>query len=706
VAVLLAAAECAAQGLAVSPESHVSAAPLKTVTGPFGGTQVATNGHGFLLTLGWGREAMRLDAQGKLLDEMPLLPSPTPLINSYRQSFTSASDGNDYLTVVTDRDRNITYAIPIGSNGGIGEAKDIIRRSAAAVALVWTGGRYLFAFVDDARELRLLPLDRRGAPIGPEMLISERVPAPAPRVSLAWNGTMLLAVWQSTATTIRAQYLTAAGEFPVALHPMAFTIEGTEPSASAAGSDLLLAWRDSDLRVARVHDTGLQPFAVIGGAASARNTRLAFEGQHVAVNWSDGKSTTTALLDLYGDELSRAQVPDDGALAAVPGTIVTIGTEGAVRQTTAGGWTAESFVIRRTRETQWKGCLAAGPGGTAAVWLQATEARPAIMIRVGSGATAAVRTLGPLDRFQASLAGGAGTYLLVYSDDLVAVVGILFDASGHVLGPGPFQIAALGGLPVVAWDGSNYVVAFFFAPQRFSPAAPGIVRISERGEMLDPNPVPLRNPRMFASIFTPLSIGTAAGRTLVSWDGEAGGEARFVTKDGPAGDLISVAPAPDYGYVPIAIASSGREFLVCWQRWTSTRSGDFIGVRQRVVSFDGTAGPERIVEEDGYNRPPSGGQLVWDGRYYILVHCPGPFTRQPGISAWRFDPSGAPLGEPVIIVEPADQYTTDFAAVATEGRVRVIYSNRSMYPADGGAQQLFERDVLELVPFRRAAGAR
>jgi hypothetical protein len=256
--------------------------------------------------------------------------------------------------------------------------------------------------------------------------------------------------------------------------------------------------------------------------------------------------------------------------------------------------------------------------------------------------------------------------------------------------------------PAVAWDGSNFLVAWTFHGHNGIGFDKDILgaRVSPQGQVLDASP---------------LSIWTASGsqksphvasngaESLVVWqDPRSGGnhvQGTRIGQDGsildPAGLDIS-ADAPGSEILP-NVASDGRDFLVAWQ---DLRADDGDIYASRVTSDGEVLDPGGVPVATG---SPRDGTVVvaWDGSNFVAAweRCP-PYAV---FVCYDFDVYGArisnaglvldPNGVPISILRPDERAPA--VSSGSSGRVALLYQRRAHGP-DSETERVFLRFVDEV----------
>src|SRR5205085_12309195 len=164
---------------------------------------LTSNGHGFLVSWltsfgpsGPDLVAMPLDGAGH--------PSAVPgVIARSVASFVPASNGNEYLAVVSNYFGGAPYGVRLSANGQFLNQAGMPGIPISASALCWDGFEYIYTFVDGP--IRALRLTSGGAPFGEAAYVTAES---APH-TMASIGRTLLLVWDR-GVALQAEVIDAA----------------------------------------------------------------------------------------------------------------------------------------------------------------------------------------------------------------------------------------------------------------------------------------------------------------------------------------------------------------------------------------------------------------------------------------------------------------------------------------------------------------
>lgn len=209
------------------------------------------------------------------------------------------------------------------------------------------------------------------------------------------------------------------------------------------------------------------------------------------------------------------------------------------------------------------------------------------------------RALQKVDNFGPSVAYDGANYLVVWEDGY-NIYGSRVDPSANVLDPEGFEISAVPGVqafPSVAFDGANYLVVWFHFRELSGEGIFG-ARVDPSGTVLDPGGVPIS----FATDhwYGLPSVAFDGTNYLVAW-----GDNRYVdpyidiygARVDQSGSVLDssgfgISTAPGRQSYP-SVAFDGTHYLVVWEDLRSGSSRDIYGAR--VDQFGGVFDPEGIA---------------------------------------------------------------------------------------------------------------
>jgi hypothetical protein len=287
-----------------------------------------------------------------------------------------------------------------------------------------------------------------------------------------------------------------------------------------------------------------------------------------------------------------------------------------------------------------------------------------------------------------SVAWSGSVFLSVWNDGRGSAVtgqdvyGTRLSAAGGVLDVNSLAIAATTGTQgggVVAWDGTNFVVAWVDAsnPNGVSVFAQ---RISEQGVTLDATPIRVA-PVGTTGTSTRLSIASNHANTLIAWVDLSHGGNVMAQRLSPAGALLDGngivigSSVAGLQVTPVSAASDGTGYLIAWTKAGSPPFGGPFTVMGRRLLGDGTFPPstaEFLVRSGAYN--PS---VAWGGTAYGVVSQP---TTSANILGFvRVDASGTVLDPtPVALWSMGTTSVGDAHAVWTGTEFMVVFSRPTL----------------------------
>jgi hypothetical protein len=373
------------------------------------------------------------------------------------------------------------------------------------------------------------------------------------------------------------------------------------------GTNTLVVWQDeapgpTDLYGARVSPAGavLDPvgFAVSTATGAQANCALAFDGTNYLAVWSDTRSGTA---DIYGARITTG------------GTVLD----------------ASGFAVSTATGTQTAPALAFGGSNYVAVWedgrsgtanLYGARISTGGVVQDASGiaiSTATGRQGNP------DVAYDGTNYLAVWEDYRAGaydIYGARVDSSGSVLDASGIPICTATGndfRPALAYDGTNYLVAWW--DERNGSSSPDIyaARVSAAGALLDASGIAVDTGTGFAAFADVAFDGT---NFLIVWhDDQGGSNDIFGARVSQAGALLD-SPAflisgATVGQEQAEIIFDGTNYLVSWLDYRNGEA-DIYAAR---VSTGAT-----VLDASGLLVSRAGAAQVdpavaWGGTCYLVV---------------------------------------------------------------------------------------
>jgi large repetitive protein len=480
-------------------------------------------------------------------------------------------------------------------------------RDALIPLVAFWGGPYLTPGVGTMRDIYAARLDANGnlkdsTPIPVSMgTLNQGFP------SVAWNGENWLVVWEHQSglaccptSDIYAARVSPAGAVLDA-SPIAIDVaEGQNlgwPRAGSDGANWLVVWQDWD---------------VPAGIATLDGARVSPAG---------------VVLDPGGVRLRRDSwnsYPTDAKLAFASGEYLLTWLEGA-------GNLENEHWVKGQRFTSSLSKIDANPF-TIDLY-SPTDARAPSVATDGTDFF--------VSWFEARYDGWAQIY-----GTRVSHAGVVRDPSGIAITgyAGYSQFA-----PVVAWSGSNWIVAYNIEPSGTLDEDLYVTRVSSAGSVLDPAGRAVR-----AGVGSQNSAAIApsvSGARIVWMDTRAGGRSPEDVYSAPvsaqgvvgAEACLSIGPpaqvAPDFVW-------NGSQFLAVFE---SIVSGTVRIVGQRFDATGSALDPEPFVVASGPNLTPPA--VAWDGSRYLVVWSD---AIQSTVYGRRLGPAGTPIDAAPRVLMPGD----------------------------------------------------
>jgi hypothetical protein len=394
------------------------------------------------------------------------------------------------------------------------------------------------------------------------------------------------------------------------------------PAVAFDGTNFLVVWADSrsgdgfDIYGARVSRAG----AVLDVAGIPISTApkeqvlpsVAFDGTNFLVVWADTRSGVSS--DIYGARVSRA-----GAVLDAAG--IPISTAAGDQQSPAVAFDGSNFLVvwQDTRSGSYSSDVYGARVSRAGAVLDAAG----IPI-----STAGDEQAGPGVAFDGT------NFLVVWSDasnsDIsgtrVSRAGAVLDAAGIPISNSP---PGLDGPPAVAFDGTNFLVAYQTRAQ-FGETV-NAIRVSPAGAVLGG----FIGVSCCAAEFGRAAVAFDGTNFLVVWaDLRSGTTDIFGARVSPAGtvlntggSLISTA-APDQSKP--AVAFDGTNFLVVWQEVRGGGNSDIFAAR--VSPAGAVLGGIAIATATTQESSPA---VAFDGTGFLVV------WQDSGIFGAKVSPAGA-----------------------------------------------------------------
>src|SRR6266545_2102639 len=582
----------------------------------------------------------RVTAEGELLD-----PAGIPIgVRQGDQALPAvASDGGDFFVVWEDYSPEVSgiYGTRVTGDGVVLDPFPVRVSPAEVTALIpslaWDGANYLVVWYDwrgqdDIYGARVSPdgtvLDETGIPISTAPGVQW-----APVVS--WSGSEFLVAWADernrveSGSDVYGSRLTADG---TVLDPAGIAIS-TAPAhqhqvaVASRGDNFLVVWIDErfgaqedDVYGARVADDGTVLDA--GGIPISTEPQDAY-APSVA---SDGTNYLVAWGDPRGNDIYGARVTGEGIVLDPDG--FPISTAAQSQYSPSIGWNGSNYLVVWTDDR----------GGSGDIYMARVSPNGEVLDPDGI-----LASLSANPQYVASIAWDGENYLVVWEDGRTGsynsrdIYAARLSADGQILDGTGIPIALAPERqhdPIVAWNGTNYLVVWQDAS--WSPFPIKGARVTPAGQVLDPGGFGIST----MSSNLPVAVAASAENSLVLW-GAADGV--YGARVAPSGlvldpDGIRISPAGSAGAGAPAGAWSGTTYLAVWAARGSGQDFNVYGAR---VTTSGTVlDPQGvpIVTASGDQGGPS---VAWGNSSYLVAWAD---TRgQGGVSAARIAVDGVVL---------------------------------------------------------------
>ena len=255
------------------------------------------------------------------------------------------------------------------------------------------------------------------------------------------------------------------------------------------------------------------------------------------------------------------------------------------------------------------------------------------------------------DQMDPALATNGSSSLVVWEDERSdgEIYGARVGSDGEVLDPAGIRISPLqqsANNPVVAWDGTNYFVAWDTYDQING------ARVTPSGEVLDRPPIVISNA---PNGVTQPAVAWNGVNYLVAWtDYRSQREKVFGARVGSDGVVLDPAGIPisahSMGQEDPTVASDGENWFVAW---TDNRTADDGVFATRVSGAGVVLDPTGIELSTALNTQyaPS---AAWNGTTYLVAWQDTRLSWDPDIYASRVSSEGAVLDPGGIAVSTAE----------------------------------------------------
>jgi hypothetical protein len=357
---------------------------------------------------------------------------------------------------------------------------------------------------------------------------------------------------------------------------------------------------------------------------------IAFDGTNYLIAWQDGRSGAA---DIYGARVSPA-----GAVLDPDG--IAISTAAGEQEVPALAFDGTNYLVvwRDGRSGNWD--------------IYGARVSPAGAVLDPGGI--AISTAPGFQHYPA-LAFDGTNYLVAWQDGRSGAGDDIYSSrvspAGAVLDPGGIAISTAAGNqggPALAFDGANYLVAW--GDWRSGAGDIYGTRVSPVGAVLDPGGIAISTAPIYQVSPALAFDGT---NYLVAWqDGRSGGTEFDIygARVSPAGAVldpggIPISTAPRYQFLPPALAFDGSNYLVAWTDWRSGQT-DIYGARVSPAGAVLDPGGIAISTAPGFQELPA---LSFDGTNYFVAWD----DTYADVYGARVNPAGAVLDPGGILISTA-----------------------------------------------------
>jgi hypothetical protein len=580
--------------------------------------------------------------------------------------------------------------------------------------VAFDGTNYLVAWDDDRNasttwfDIYCARVTPGGVVLDPAGIKVFSAPMDQLSTSVAFDGTNYLVVWEdrrnepSDNGDVYASRVTPAG---VVLDTAGIAIstvahEQWGPKVGFDGTNYLVAWcdyrngSDFDIYGARVSRGGvvLDPNGIVlcNAPYYQYDPSVAFDGTNYLVSWWDYRSGSS--YDIYGTRVSSGGVvldPNGIAIAVAPnyqdmpivfwgGTNYLVVWSDARREfydvygarVSPGGVVLDPSGIAITTAANRQECPAVAFDGTnyLAVWedyrhglnpdIYGTRVSPDGRLLDPGGIAICTDTT---YQGSPSVAFDGTNYLVVWSDwrgygDIygarVSPSGVVLDTSGIAISTSPYyQI-----YPSVAFDGTNYLVAWEDHRAGYDISDIYGSRVTPGGVVLDPNGIVISTAER--SQESP-SVAFDGVNYLVVWQDDRTSRYYwdlFGSRVSPSGLVldpngIAISTAPYYQTYP-SLAFDGTNYFVVWSDLRGGLDYDIYGARVSPagIVLDTSGIPIPTAPNSQYN--PS---IAFDGTDYLVTWQDNRSGVDLDVYGAKLNPSGVVVDTFAVSVQPGDQ---------------------------------------------------
>jgi PKD repeat protein len=605
--------------------------------------------------------AMRIDANGKALDSVPIVVTQEAASQKKPQVVWN---GTNWLVVFESIDINGTgfyyddslEAVRISPAGVVLDPKPIKIRNVSPAGTSWSvasdGIDWVIAFQesDASSALALLRLTAAGQVLqGPKVIVPSTYFLRSD-LKLAYANGVFLFTWGEFSDTQAIRFDSSL----TLLNPVPFRLLTGHllSDLTSSGTQFCAVWIQAPTFVDQVAGSRISTAGVLldgaGDVVSGNNTPDAFTPTAVSWDGTNFKVTWSSKSKLY-----LARVSADGSVLDPGGILIPGPRSGPTASTGAGNlqvvWSvfqkneydtlsaniSSSNVAGRNLSTgsgapaQTRSDVAMGASGSMIVFRSDFSGTNRIMVQPLDPNGVAL-TRGPIQLATGATTNGPGTpsvawngavYLATWSSS-TGIVAQRINQDGSVVDPAPFSVMpGFGPTEVSALADTFLVIARQFVNSNPEVIVPVVSRVNgTTGAVLDPAGIVVGN-----SFCVSVSVTTVGDRWLAAFrsntthDNPVGSTyGNFVNADGTKGAAFVVYgpySTAGNGIAEVAVASDGTNSLVLQSApLTTTSETDLVGV---IVKPDGTHNPAvNLTPWMGNQYSP---RVAWNGVNYVAV---------------------------------------------------------------------------------------
>lgn len=298
------------------------------------------------------------------------------------------------------------------------------------------------------------------------------------------------------------------------------------------------------------------------------------------------------------------------------------------------------------------------------------------------------------DQSQSAVASHGNGYFVVWRDAYRrGIFGSRVSAAGEILDPAGIGISSgEDANPAIAWDGTNYFVAWSRSDHTRAPIGVFGTRVTPEGRVLDAGGFAIATGGRQGSP----AVAFNGTHHLVVWSDwrDGSGSDVYAARVDPAGrvldpDSIQISAAPRDQADP-AVASDGGDFLIGWsdsRNDTPPRDGEPWAPSHDIFAARVSAGGQ-VLDGDGFlvsAAPGWQGQpaIAWDGSRYLAVWADSRNADNRDVFGARVTPAGVVEGPELAIASSPDHDSSPNVAPGGTGAFVVWHQDPTERPEPG-----------------------